>query len=163
MHKHPDSIDSFSSADFESINQHFPVSILYCKQKITDATMLIPINDNTKLMISIPKENIVIIPDTSQSSEIDKYIQNISEKKYEYPYHPLDYYSYYYHRNLDPYDYGSDLQDYYTYNSVHRNVENTESNSSNSKLQKVKKIKQIKQKLDKIFDENGMLIKRGEE
>jgi len=94
MHKHPKSITSFSSADYDSINQNFDCSLLLADKKFTEATLLIKVNNESRLIHTIPQERIMIIPMTSESNiELDELITNkIKEKKYNYG--SIDYYSY---------------------------------------------------------------------
>ena len=94
MHKHPKSITSFSSADYDSINQNFDCSLLLADKKFSEATLLIKVNNDSRLIFTIPQERILIIPTTPESnSEMDELIKNkIKEKKYTYS--PIDYYTY---------------------------------------------------------------------
>jgi len=84
MHKHPRSITSFSSADYDSINQNFDCSLLFADKKFSEATLLIKVNNESRLIHTIPQERIMIIPMTPESnSELDELITNkIKEKKY---------------------------------------------------------------------------------
>ena len=94
MHKHPRSITSFSSDDYDSINQNFDCSLLLADKKFMEATLLIKVNNDSRLVFTIPQERIMIIPMTPESnSELDELITNkIKEKKYNYG--SIDYYSY---------------------------------------------------------------------
>jgi len=94
MHKHPKSLTSFSSADYDSINQNFDCSLLLADKKITEATLLIKVNNDSRLVFTIPQDRILIIPMTPDAnSELDELIQSkIKEKKYTYG--SIDIYSY---------------------------------------------------------------------
>jgi len=94
LHKHPKSLTSFSSADYDSINQNFDCSLLLADKKITEATLLIKVNNDSRLVFTIPQDRILIIPMTPDTNtEMDELITNkIKEKKYTYG--SIDYYSY---------------------------------------------------------------------
>jgi len=86
LHKHPRSITSFSTADYDSINQNFGCSLLLADKKITEATLLIKVNNDSRLVFTIPQERILIIPMTPDTNaEMDELITNkIKEKKYTF-------------------------------------------------------------------------------
>lgn len=70
LHVHPSKCKSFSSADMEHINSHFPCSLLYCDGKITQATtLLIDPETEQRVITVLPEKNIEIF---RPKLEIDK-------------------------------------------------------------------------------------------
>ncbi len=92
VHKHPNSITSFSGDDYKYINSHFPVSLLFCNGKITAATILVSF-ENSKIIIDVPEDRIIV----SLNKEYNISTEKIKEKKYtnptlgDYVYYHTDY------------------------------------------------------------------------
>ncbi len=74
IHRHPDGAKSFSTADEESINVHFPVSILFVDGNFATAVISVPFNNDT--IIQVEAEIQMIHPDVAV-----KGIENITVKE----------------------------------------------------------------------------------
>jgi len=70
LHAHPRGCTTFSSADMEHINSHFPCSLLYCDGKLTQATtLLIDPETEQRVITVLPENNIEIL---RPEIEVDK-------------------------------------------------------------------------------------------
>ena len=58
IHSHPFGYSSFSSADEEHINTHFPCSILFLQNTFITASICLPVDDGKKVKFKIDKNKI---------------------------------------------------------------------------------------------------------
>jgi hypothetical protein len=77
IHHHPFNMESFSSTDHDYINSHFDCSILYCKNKFTDATLRFKPNPD---VFVVTKANSIVI--SKKTMDLDEVLPKIKQQTY---------------------------------------------------------------------------------